>query len=102
MTHQRELWLPSQKGGFPVRLHPHQACLPDFSQTTTFGLIPVPCLAWDPSQNGCLSERPQLHQAFFSPSCPSRTYGFFCGIAGSNDMKTPLDPFLDPIYLRPR
>ena len=74
----RWLWLPSQNGLFAVTLHPHRWASPVVSAVKTIGVNNVPL--WAPSQNGWLADLPQLHQAYFFPSCNLTMQGaaFLC------------------------
>ena len=56
----KEAWVPSQYGGFPVCLHMHRCAVSAASTVKVRGTIPVP--RCEPSQNGCVEERPQAHQ----------------------------------------
>jgi nitrogen regulatory protein PII len=56
------LWVPSQCGGWRLCLQPHSHRLPLRAVTVNIrGSIPLPLC--EPSQNGCVAERPQAHQA---------------------------------------
>jgi hypothetical protein len=56
---QKLLWLPSQNGLFFVCLQPHQATVFFAVISVLTGENSVPLC--DPSQNGCVLERPQAH-----------------------------------------
>jgi hypothetical protein len=49
------LCVPSQNGGFAVRLQPHQAAVLGFLISVSTGVMPVFNRSWDPSQNGWVS-----------------------------------------------
>ena len=57
---QSMLWVPSQNGLSSVPLHPHRLKVPELSATKRWGWKLV--VLWEPSQKGCLAERPQVHQ----------------------------------------
>jgi hypothetical protein len=56
--------VPSQNGGFPVRLQPHKATFFASLNVNSTGAIPVLSLACEPSQNGWFAEWPHLHQLY--------------------------------------
>ena len=58
--HPNPLCVPSQLGGFFVRLHWQSQASLDSSACHAKGWNPVPW--WDPSQNGCPFDCPQRHQ----------------------------------------
>lgn len=47
---QRDLWVPSQKGGFLVCLHPQKKTVLVSVASNLSGVMPEP--AWEPSQKG--------------------------------------------------
>jgi hypothetical protein len=53
------LWLPSQSGGVAVRLQAQNATRLVSVAVHFTGANGVP--AWEPSQSGCLADRPQAH-----------------------------------------
>jgi hypothetical protein len=53
-------WVPSQKGGEAVRLHPQNATRLGSVIVVSNGVKPVPLCA--PSQKGWLWDRPHRHQ----------------------------------------
>jgi hypothetical protein len=57
---QSLLWEPSQSGDFPVALHPQKNTFLLSSDVNFWGAKPVPL--WDPSQNGCLLDSPQVQK----------------------------------------
>src|SRR5215813_5262253 len=57
---QMTLCVPSQNGRSSVLLQPHRLKVPELSATKRCGCKVV--VLWEPSQNGCLAERPQAHQ----------------------------------------
>ncbi len=63
------MWLPSQNGVSFVALQPQNQTVSSFSARQIIGLRPVPLCA--PSQKGCVAERPQEHQKYFSPAFTS-------------------------------
>ena len=72
--------VPSQNGSFLVCLQAHQAMRLASSITTRSGSKSVP--RWDPSQKGCVWDRPQVHHQY-SPGSTFWTMGLFCGQRGS-------------------
>ena len=56
----RRLWVPSQNGAPPVRLHPHRNTRRASSSSKRSGTNSDPL--WDPSQNGCRADFPHRHQ----------------------------------------
>jgi hypothetical protein len=53
-------WLPSHSGALPVALHPQKYTVLDSVVSYFTGVKDDPLC--EPSQNGCLALRPQLHQ----------------------------------------
>jgi len=58
------LWVPSQNGLSSVLLHPQRLKVPELSATNRSGWKLV--VLWEPSQNGCLAERPGAPEIGFS------------------------------------
>jgi len=75
--------VPSQNGGLPVLLHPHNATFFFSGSSKRNGVIEVTLC--ELSQNGCFAERPHRHHQY-SPASRSKTYGFFCAMTGSSAM----------------
>ena len=53
------LWLPSQRGMFPLCLQPQNDTVPACSASNFIGVKALPLC--EPSQNGCLPLLPQAH-----------------------------------------
>jgi len=53
-------WDPSQNGAFALALQPQKYTFLLASAVNFWGAMPLSL--WDPSQKGCLAERPQVHQ----------------------------------------
>jgi hypothetical protein len=74
------LWLPSQNGGFFECLQPHQATVFDSVISIFLGPKLVPLC--EPSQKGCVFERPHEHHQYAIGSA-FNTNGDFCAMTGS-------------------
>jgi hypothetical protein len=78
--------VPSQYGGFFVCLHPQNATRLFSWNSTSSGANSVPVC--DPSQKGCVLERPHRHQYTF-PGPTSITYGLRCAMTTSSAISSP-------------